>query len=90
MLKAQAIVTLWDGQTPGDATGNQLWDVYKKQGMKLQLAWVDLPELFGWKLPQPEGKPDITLDTIFSERYLARVFKSQLWDTRHASRACLH
>ena len=35
---------LWDGQVPEDALGNKLQDVYKQEGAKLQLDWVDYAE----------------------------------------------
>ena len=72
-LEAQATITLWDRQVPEDAPGNQLHDNYKQQGMKLQLDWASLPEPFNWMTNQPDLQPDITLASVFGQRYAVRV-----------------
>ena len=46
---------------PEDAPSNQPQDVYKQQGEKPWLDWVDLPKLLNWKLHQPNYSSDITM-----------------------------
>ena len=72
-LEARATITFWDGQVPEDAPGNQLQDVYEQQGIKLWLDWADLPELFDWTTNQPNLQPDITVASVFGQRYAVRV-----------------
>ena len=81
-LEAQATITLWDGQVPADAPGNQLQDVYKQQGMKPWLDWACLPKPFDWMNNQPNLQPDITVATIFGQRYAVRPPQSCLWEAQ--------
>ena len=67
-LEAQATNTFWNVQVPKDAPGNWLQDVYKQQGKKPQLDWVDLPEPFDWKLYQPNCSFDSTVVAVLSKR----------------------
>ena len=81
-LEAQATITFWDGQVPKDTPGNQLQDVYKQQGIKLQLNWASLPELFNWTSDQPDPQLDITVASVFGQRYAVRVVQLSLWEAR--------
>ena len=67
---------------PEDAPRKKLQDVYQQQGMKLQLDWVSLPELFDWTTNQPDPWPDITVATVFGQRCTVRVAQSFLWEAR--------
>ena len=71
-LEARATITFWDGQVPKDAPGNQLQDIYKQQGIKLQIDWASLPELFDWMTNQPDPQQDITVASVFMQRYAVR------------------
>ena len=81
-LEAQATITLWDRQVPKDAPGNQLQDVYEWQGIKSWLDWVSLPKPFNWTTNQPNLQPDVTVASIFGQRYAVRVAQSYLWEVR--------
>ena len=48
--------------------------------MKLWLDWVSLPELFGWTTNQPDLQKDITIATVFGQRYAVRVVQLYLWE----------
>ena len=89
-LEARATITLWDGQVPEDAPGNQLQDVYKQQGIKPWLDWASLPELFDWMTNQPNLQPDITVASVFGHRYAISVAQLSLWEAwrKAAVRLC--
>ena len=74
-LEAQVTIIFWDGQVPKDAPGNQLQDVYEQQGIKPRLDWADLPKLFDWTTNQPDPQPDITVASVFGQRYTVRVLQ---------------
>ena len=57
-------------------------DIYEQKGKKLQVDCLGLPGPFDWKLHQPEGNLDITMANIFGPRYTARVFDTQLLNTK--------
>ena len=67
-LELRATITLWDGQVPKDAPGNQLQDVYKQQVMKPRLDWASLPKLFNWMTNQPDPQLDATVASVFGQR----------------------
>ena len=72
-LEARATIIFWDRQVPEDAPGNQLQNFHKQQGMKPWLDWASLPELFNWMTNQPEPQPDVTIATVFGQRYTIRL-----------------
>ena len=72
-LEARATITFWDGQVPEHAPGNQLQDVYEQQGVNLRLDWAKLPEPFNWMTNQPNPQLDVTVVTVFRQRYAIRV-----------------
>ena len=68
---------------PKDTPGNQLLDVYEQQGIKLRLDWASLPELFDWTNDQPNLQPDVTVASVFEQRYAIRVAQLCLWEAWH-------
>ena len=81
-LEARATITFWDGQVPKDAPGNRLQDVYEQQGMKPWLDWAILLKLSNWMTNQPDLQPDITVATVFGQRYTVRVVQLYLWEAQ--------
>ena len=81
-LEARATITFWDKQVPKDAPENQLQDLYKQQGMKPWLDWASLPELFNWMTNQPNLHLDITVASVFGQRYDVRIAQLCLWEAR--------
>ena len=65
---------------PKDAPGNQVQDFYEQQGIKLQLDWARLPEPFDWITNQPNPQPDVTVASVFGQRYAIRVAQLYLWE----------
>ena len=88
-LEARATITFWDRQVPEDAPGNQLQDVYKQQGMKPWLDWASLPKPFNWMTNQPNPQLDITVATVFGQRYAIRVAQLYLWEAQCKAMAWL-
>ena len=82
-LEARMTIIFWDGQVPEDAPGNQLQDIYKQQGVKLWLAWADLPKPYNWMTNQPDPQPDVTVASVFGQRYAIRVAQLCLWEAHH-------
>ena len=82
-LEARATITFWDRQVPKDAPGNQLQDVYKQQGIKPWLDWASLPEPFNWMSDQCNPQPDVTVASVFKQRYAFRVAHLSLWEAWH-------
>ena len=46
--------------------------------MKPQLDWASLPKPFNWKTNQPDPQPDITVATVFGQRYAASGLHSYI------------
>ena len=81
-LEARATITFWDGQVPEDAPGNQLQGVYEQHGMKPWLDWASLPEPFDWMTDQPDLQLDVTVASVFRQRYAIRVVQLCLWEAQ--------
>ena len=64
-----------------DAPGNQIQDVYKQQGMRLWLDQASLPKPFNKMTNHPDPQPDITVATVFRQRYTIRVAQLYLWES---------
>ena len=79
-LEARATISLWDGQVAKDAPGNQLQDIYKQQGIKPWLDCASLSEPFNWMSNQPDPQLDITVASVFRNRYAIRVAQLCLWE----------
>ena len=43
--------------------------------MKPQLDWASLTKLFNWMTNQPDPQPDITVATVFGQRYAVRLMQ---------------
>ena len=89
-LEARATITFWDKQVPEDAPGNQIQNVYKQQGIKPQLNWASLPKPLDWMSNRPDPQPDVTVASLFGQRYTVRVVQLSLWEARRkaAVRLC--
>ena len=56
--------------------------------MKL-MDWASLPEPFNWITNQPDPQPDITVATVFGQRYAIRVVQLCLWEAWRKATAWL-
>ena len=57
--------------------------------MDLQLDWASLLELFDWITNQPGPQLDITVATVFGQRYAIRVAQLCLWEAQCQAMAWL-
>ena len=48
--------------------------------MKPWLDWASLPELFYWMTNQPNPQLNITIATVFAQRYAIRVAQLYFWE----------
>ena len=51
----------------------------------LSHGWIgqDLPEPFDWTNDQPDPQPDVTVASVFRQRYTVRVAQLYLWEAWH-------
>ena len=57
--------------------------------MELWLDWASLPKPFDWMTNQPNPPLDITIATVFSQKYAIRVVQLCLWEAQCKASAWL-